>query len=153
MPYLTTEQKASLLAAIQAAGLAQADHASAANGLNAPRTRTIQVPKPFRIADILGLLSATSQDAVMDHPLGSEVIAKINAGDRTAIGLYAATFARRSMISTAERDTILARLAETESTTVPDASLFAATLPGFYHVVDGVGYDRCTATLIAEARS
>lgn len=150
---MTPEEKASLLAAMEANGLTAEGDASASNRLNAPRTKAVQQPKPFRIADILGLLSAGSQDAVMDHPLGSEVIAKINAGDRTAVALYAGTFARRSMITAGERDAILARLAETEPVVVPEVSIFAATLPGFRHAVGGVGYDRCTAALVAEARS
>lgn len=175
MAILTDAEKATLLQLIADSGLEQEpDNDVVANALKAARAKTVQVPKPFRIADILGLLSASSQDAVMDHPLGGEVIAKINAGDRTAIALYANTFARRSVITTQERDAILARLAQTEDSVVPEVSLFAEAFPGFSYVIEQtegvashdasgnpvvtqeltrVSYTTPTAALIAEARA
>ena len=154
MAILNDAQKATLLQLLADNGLSGVEEHAAANALNASRTKTVQVPKPFRISDILGLLSASSQDAVMDHPLAAEVISKINSGDRTAIGLYATTFARRSMITTQERDAILARIVQTEDSIAADASLFAAEFPGLSFDVDGATYvEKCHAALILEARS
>lgn len=154
MSMLTDPQKAALLQLITDEGLAgEADNDTVANRLNAPGSESVQVPTPFSISDVLGVLSSSAQDAIMDHPLGSEIIAKINANDRQAVGLYATKFAQRGVVTADEKAAVLAILGATHSVTRPAPSPFAAAFPGFRCEHEGVGYNRCIGALVAEARS
>ncbi len=156
MSYLTAEHKATLLQLLTDNGLSETEPYAAANRLNEPTTVTVTSLKPFGIADVMAILSAESEDAVMDHHLADEVLTAIRNQDRAAVQLYATRFASRNppLIATAERDAVLALTTATVNTQATGPSKFAAALPGFYFVHEGVGYaERCHAALIEEARS
>lgn len=154
MPILTDQQKSTLLQLIADEGLAgEPDNDTVANRLNAAGSASVQVPAPFTISEVMGVLSDAAQDAIMNHPLGAEVIAKINANDRQAVGLYATKFAQRGVITDAEKAAVLAILGATHAKTVPASSPFAAAFPRAAFQHDGATYDRCFGALIAEARS
>lgn len=157
MPYLTTEQKATLLELLETNGFApDSEPCATANKLNEATTVTVSSLRPFGIADVMAILSADSEDAVMDYHLADEVLAAIRNQDRAAVQLYATRFASRNpaLITTAERDAIMGLTTATVNTQTTGPSKFATAFPDFYAVIDGVGYaERCHAALIEEARS
>lgn len=154
MSMLTDPQKAALLQLISDEGLAgEADNDTVANRLNAPGSESVQVPTPFTLSDVLGVLSDANQDAVMDYHLAAEVVASIKANDRPAVGLYATKLAQRGMITDAEKAAVLAILGATHAVTRPAPSPFAAAFPDLRCEYEGVGYNRCIGALVAEARS
>lgn len=136
MPMLTDQQKATLLQLLADSGLSGADEHVAANTLNAPRTKTVQVPKPFTMSELMAVISDASKAAIFNHALGASVFAAVNANDRPAIALYATIFASLGTITTADRDAVLAKLAETHGVEQPDETLFHAAFPGFAYVVE-----------------
>lgn len=160
MADLTPEQKATLLQLIADNGLTQeADSNVVANKLNAPTTTTVPGvtrPKPFAWEQLMACLSPEHALGLLQLPAITTIVDQVNAQDRAALKHWAGGFAYTGLISPTEQAAFVAILDATDTspdTTIDGPSLFATALPGFYHVVEGVGYGRCTAALIAEARS
>lgn len=177
-PPLSAEDKAKLLALLSAHGLDQAEPFTAANELNKPQPTTVQVPKPFDMADLLQVVSQANADKIVAESFIDSFIGAVGRQDRKAVGTYAAVFASRGLITPEEYAAIKAVLEATEDHTVLGDSWFKAEFPNYSYVIeiqtthassDGglvsdeqgnpiVFTDRqtctnCTAALIEEARS
>lgn len=160
MGYLTPQQKADLLALIEANGLTgEPDNDVVANTLSAATTVAVpgaSVPKPFTWEQLMGCFTPAEALTLQNMPAITVIVAQVNAQDRAALVRWVNGFAYSGAIGVESAGKALAVLNATETTpdsTAPGPSPFEQAFPDFYHKVDGVGYTRCTAALIAEARA
>lgn len=181
MAILSDTQKATLNQVLAANGLDGLDPHSAANLMNAGRTKAINLPRPFTLPQIMAVLAPEHLAGVMGHPLINRLLDAIEANEREKVALFAGTFALAGLIGDGEKDAVLAILAATDDATAPEVSLYDEHFPGFSYEVettetvklfnpDGspqvdeqgvqlygpavqkIRYDRCTAAIIEEAR-
>lgn len=95
-----------------------------ADALNAPAvanpvTQAPAVPKPFDFADVMGLLSDASVAAIRDTPNTTDLISKINAGDRAGVLHWVAALLKAPAKITADEAAAVNALM---TATVPDPS-------------------------------
>lgn len=170
MGYLTPQQKTDLLALIEASGLSgEPDNDVVANTLS----RTIEVATPGEattryvpLSEIqalgyrLGIIPKL--EAALEGP--AKVLARITLNLLTskvdpvdvrdrAFGAMLDQLQAATLLTQPERTAIEGLSIVPARDVVTESSPFGQAFPDFYHKVDGVGYARCTAALIAEARA
>lgn len=159
MPYLTTEQKATLNQLLVDNELTAVDEFSAANKLNEPTYITIagqSVPKTFTWPQVMGCMTPSQALAVLNLPAVTTIITHVNNQDRSALAFWVQGLRYTEIITDVEVGKIQTLFSQTE--TSPDRieegpSLFAQGFPGFRVEIGGAGYvEKCHAELIVEAR-
>ncbi len=120
MPILSTSQRDALRQELQKSKYAGLSVVQLAALLNAPGLlanpvpqSSAVVPKPFTVSDLLNLLSAGSLSNVLSVPANPEIVSKINSQDRPSVALWTSALKGAGLISQAECNAILAKLAET----------------------------------------
>lgn len=171
MPYLTNDQKADLLAALDDAGLSEVEPFAAANAMNAPRFAAPSASKrrvPMKDLQLLAfnrgvigklIAGAKGQDAEVAI-LASEALSLFSSPHATDVDTEADAFAdtiaalKTATIMTTDDETAVMALADVEVPGGPIPTLFEDAMGGpVSFVIDGVPYDRCHAALIEEARA
>lgn len=131
MSYLSPEQKATLLQLINTHELGGLDPGSIANKLNQPTRITTQVPKPFTMAGLLGLVSGESRRKVKLNTFMDSFIRAVDINDRIAVATYATIFKEDAEITEAEFNAIMAMIAETVGVEADGDPLFKTAFPNF----------------------
>lgn len=94
-------------------------NAAIAVALNAPAVANpapqTTLPKPFAFGDVFGLLSDASVAAIRDTPNTTDLIDKVNAGDRAGVGRWVAVLGKLpAKITPAEAAALMAVLQATQ---------------------------------------
>lgn len=157
MPYLTPQQKTLLATELAKVAYSGSSDQHACDLLNTPSTITSTVPAPFSMASFMSLLDTTTQGNIMKLPIAGEIIAAVNAQDRSNLGLYLQFLVGQGIVNSTQQTQLGALLTATTTTSSIGPTPFQA-ISGLGNVAitdpsGRISTGTCFVEYVTEARS